>query len=83
MSTDESYDPHARMHESFPRSDSGSTQMAGEVIELPQTIAQKLSGNIAQSVNERSLANIAGVGAGGVDKTNLVLGPGMRKPQPK
>lgn len=33
-STDESYDPHARMHESFPRADSGSTQVAGEVIPL-------------------------------------------------
>lgn len=31
---DESYDPHARMHESFPRVDSGSTKMAGEVIPL-------------------------------------------------
>lgn len=30
---DESYDPHARMHESFPRVDSG-TQMAGDVIPL-------------------------------------------------
>lgn len=32
--TDESYDPHARMHESFPRVDSGSTKMAGDVIPL-------------------------------------------------
>jgi hypothetical protein len=31
--TDESYDPHARMHESFPRVDSG-TKMAGDVIPL-------------------------------------------------
>lgn len=40
--TDESYDPHARMHDSFPRADSGSenagggagVQMAGEVIPI-------------------------------------------------
>jgi hypothetical protein len=32
---DESYDPHARMHESFPRVDSGSTKMAGDVIPIP------------------------------------------------
>jgi hypothetical protein len=31
---DESYDPHARMHESFPRADSG-TKMAGDVIPIP------------------------------------------------
>lgn len=33
--SDESYDPHARMHESFPRVDSGSTQMAGDVLPMP------------------------------------------------
>src|SRR5579872_6701112 len=34
---DESYDPHARMHESFPRADSGS-QMAQNVVPIRPSI---------------------------------------------
>lgn len=74
--SDESYDPHARMHESFPRVDSGSTQMAGDVVDMPQTTAQQLSGNIAQSVNERSMTDIANRGPKAVDPRNLILFPG-------
>lgn len=78
--TDESYDPHARMHESFPRADSGSTQMAGDVIPLPVNMG---AGMLGQAGNNESLKAIAAGGKSAVDKTNLVLGPGMRKPQPK
>lgn len=58
-STDESYDPHARMHESFPRSDSGTdkdgqTQMAGDVIEMPRTPFQVIKAAIGQDKNDQT-----------------------------
>lgn len=79
--SDESYDPHARMHESFPRVDSGSTQMAGDVLPLrPNSPAPAdFSAVQGQEANKRSISNIAAGGPKSVDKTNLVLGPGMRK----
>ena len=55
--TDESYDPHARMHESFPRVDSG-TQMAGDVVTFPIPMSQSdTNRNISSSAPDYSKTN--------------------------
>lgn len=69
--TDESYDPHARMHESFPRADSG-TQMADNVVQIrPSNLERDMAGARRQVENERSMRNIGSQGPNVVDTTNL------------
>lgn len=52
MTEDMNYDKGDHYANSMDPATPG-VQMAGDVVEMPQTMAQKLSGNIAQSVNER------------------------------
>lgn len=71
--TDESYDPHARMHESFPRADSG-TKMAGDVIPLSSARKEEYpgqagvinsTGDISQMLNESPWRKAS-------DRTNVI-----------
>lgn len=72
----ENYDGLNRMHESFPKVDSG-TQMAGDVIPLrPNSPAPSDFAAVqGQERNQSSMSNIAKGGASSVDKTNLVMYP--------
>jgi len=70
---DESYDPHARMHESFPRADSGS-QMAQNVVPIrPSNLERDIAGARRQVENERSMSNIASQGPNAVNTNNLAV----------
>lgn len=72
--TDESYDPHARMHESFPRADSGSYEVADNVTPIrPSNLERDIAGARRQVENERTMENIAKGGSSAVNTNNLTF----------
>lgn len=59
MMSDESYDPHARMHESFPRADSGSQDYSSRGV---ADTVEDMRTNNAMNYSREMVGGLADIG---------------------